>query len=104
MLQRMDLISLLTKYSIAIAKKNVQISPLEIRDRYVDYIFMGMIFLGMLVILLILRPVKKMTRTRRTLMTNTSEIDHDLQGVQVEADTAWERWSPTSAKNHYKLK
>ena len=37
-------------------------------------------------------------------MTNTSEIDHDLQGVQVEADTAWERWSPTSAKNHYKLK
>merc|ERR1712105_420055 len=71
---------------------NVQISPLEIRDRYVDYIFMGMIFLGMMVILVILRPVKKIMRTRqgRTKMTNLSDTDHELQCVQVEGESGWD--------------
>jgi len=83
--------------------------PVPAHDRYIDYIFMGLIVLGCIAILFFLKPVRRiwsgrLDRRRARLAESDLELNSvagDCNGLDAGR---WQRWSPWSNQKRYQHK
>jgi len=87
---------------------NPQRQPVPASERYIDYIFMGLIVLGCIAILFFLKPVRKIWSGRLEKRARLAETDLELNCVAGDGNGLdagrWQRWSPWSNQKRYQQK